>query len=236
MSKINDLISIKQINHSGLELSFREACAILEKNIAPLQLMRQNESGDLFTQVFDSQNGGLKAGIRYHLTSDGGDIHTDAPQYVEQPSKVALFLISRAESGGRSIFVSGKSLYDFLIQKAGFSREEVLSPIPFKQIPSGEIIWGQLFSFHGSHLTVRYLKSYVRAALREISIDSDKLGAIIKLIDSCDEFLENEENYTYIDLSPGDLIIFDNKQLLHGRTSFLNSPSNTRKLVRAWMR
>lgn len=220
-----------KINKYTLESSYTNKQLIdsLKSSLNSYNLMEQDEKSTKF--VFVENKNSESKNIRYHESKEGGDIHTDAPQYREQPSFVLLYCIEQSIDGGESIIVDGYKLYDHLIS-LGYSRKILECEYPFEQRPSGNIIWGKIFSFNHNSLKVRYLRSYINSALKKThSSDLD-----ISLLDDIDAFLNHKANHITFKLEAGDLLWFDNQRFLHGRYAFNDSVQTRRKLLRIWIK
>ena len=163
-------------------------------------------------------------------------MHTDLP-YREQPAGVQLNLaISVSSEGGASTFVDGYSMAEML-------REE------------NERAWELLTSVHFDY---PYLRSKVRLSGGGPLVGLDNAGryAIVRRApdlvgaprvaakDTADlyaavrrwgEIVDDPANQIHVGLRPGELVIFDNHRLLHGRTAFTLQPGERRHLMGCYL-
>ena len=78
------------------------------------------------------------------------------------------------------------------------------------------------------------MREYIETAykIKNIKMPISKIKALNKL----DEYLENKLYQKQLKLKTGDVIIFNNKFLAHGRTKFqINKNSLQRSLLRVWV-
>lgn len=195
------------------------------------RVIAQNGKGDKFVWVEDLGQS-LANGGRYHLSRDGGEIHTDAPQYNERPDFVILYMVKQAEIGGDSILVSACALEKYLLMN-GFTRSELEMSVPFEVRPDGGTNWGSIFTYANSVMSeCRYLYSYIRSGMKLEKVVNDRVE---KLITAINEYLECESHQQILRLKPGEALVLNNKLMLHGRNSFETTKQSARLAARLWL-
>jgi alpha-ketoglutarate-dependent taurine dioxygenase len=221
--------SIQNTNNLS-KLNDNEICQFFSSALQGKELIPQDQLKRKFVFVIDEKEN-LNDGGRYHKSNQGGDIHTDSPQYETQPKFIILYCISQAMQGGESIIVDGHKLYNHLT-RIGFNEKDLEVQVPFEQRPEGKIIWGQIFYKKKDFVKVRYLRSYVDSALLKIKSKNKNLYSILHEIN---HFLDDENNHEVFKLNHGDILIIDNERFLHGRKSFHDS-TQARKMLRIWIK
>lgn len=195
------------------------------------RMIAQNEKGDKFVWVEDLGQH-LANGGRYHLSRDGGEIHTDAPQYNKRPDLIILYMVKQAEVGGDSILVSASALEQYLL-KNGFTRSELEMSVPFEVRPDGRTNWGSIFTYANSVMSeCRYLCSYIRSGMKLEKVVNHRVEELITAIN---EYLECESHQQILRLNPGEALVLDNKLMLHGRKSFETTKQSARLAARLWL-
>lgn len=194
-------------------------------------MIAQNEKGDKFVWVEDLGQR-LVDGGRYHLSRDGGEIHTDAPQYNERPDLIILYMVKQAETGGESILVSACALEKYLLKK-GFTRSDLEISVPFEVRPDGRINWGSIFTYAKTVMSeCRYLCSYIRSGMKSEGVVNDRVEELITTIN---KYLECESHQQILRLKPGEALILNNKLMLHGRRRFETTKQSARLAARLWL-
>jgi Taurine catabolism dioxygenase TauD, TfdA family len=183
--------------------------------------IEQSREGIKIVQVYDrDRTRRMEDGARYHQTRQGGSIHTDNVNRPETWDYLLMACLFPAMIGGESIVVSGLSVYDFLLQRApraldvlaedfwwerrGFSDEFFRTPV--------------LFFDQDGEPRFRYLREYLESAHRRTGdpLSDEQLWAL----DSLESALELSELQFRCKLMPGEILVLDDLQMFHGRTSF----------------
>jgi Taurine catabolism dioxygenase TauD, TfdA family len=183
--------------------------------------IEQSREGTKIVQVYDRDRTlRMEDGARYHQTRQGGSIHTDNVNRPETWDYLVMACLFPAMIGGESIVVSGLTVHDFLRERApraldllaenfwwecrGFSDDFFRAPILF-------------FDDRGEP-QFRYLREYLESAHRRAGepLRDEQLWAL----DALDSALELSELQFRHKLAPGEILVIDDKQVFHGRTSF----------------
>lgn len=194
------------------------------------------------TLLFDVRDKGydVTRGARFSGTTAESSFHTDNAFGQVVPDLVALLCLRPAKKGGESQLISAVTLHNRLL-----SRHPDLLPClyqPFWFDRRGEFLPGEspisrnpIFSWASGELTVRYLHYYIevghqkagrpltRRQLRALEV----LGKLLRLPELRVEFR----------LRPGQVLLTNNRWILHNRTAFEDSvfPRERRHYVRLWL-
>ena len=175
--------------------------------------------------------------LRYHETNSGGSIHSDGPQLSMPPNYVFLACIKESDSGGKSIISNCIKIFNKLKQKDPKTLKILMSKFHFERrgFKFKEKIFSKpIFEFKNNELRFRYLREYIETAykIKKKKMPKNKVIALNKL----DSFLTNKSYQKRFRLNTGDIVIFNNKFLSHGRTKFkINKNSAQRSLMRVWV-
>jgi alpha-ketoglutarate-dependent taurine dioxygenase len=201
------------------------------------RLLPQDSQGALVRQVADR---GLRLGEgrtgRYSDSRDGGNLHTDGPHHPSPvPDCFALFCVQQAESGGELCIVHAGALLErlpdrvieVLQQDFHFDRREADADPPTVTRPVLSL---------GPPMRVCYLREYIQIGHRlpHVPALTDRQ---LDALDALDALLDDPEGQSRIRLKPGQLIVVNNRCLLHGRTAFTDAPDHGQKrlMLRTWI-
>jgi alpha-ketoglutarate-dependent taurine dioxygenase len=198
--------------------------------------MPQNDAGELWVAVRD-EGQRMAAGGRYHKSNEGGELHSDGPQYEAPPRFVGLLCLRTARDGGVSKVVSGHALHNALRSEASDLLPTLYQSFEFHKKPTPETTRAPILSWNadGARLRVRYLGEYVRSghqvAKRPLR-DGERAA-----LDALDALLADEARFVVeLRLEPGDLLLVDNDRILHGRSAFRDAPERPgREMARIWI-
>lgn len=191
----------------------------------------QNYHRDLLTHVEvdadpDNPYDTRLKGRGYRTSTDAG-YHTDTNEIV------GLMCAQRAETGGESVITSAlaihndfvrnrphllESLYEGYWQAIG--QDEVMTPVK-----------APVFGYLDGHVCVyaQFRAMRLAAEKRDEDLPAD-------LAEALDYFLEraaaNEAEFL---LEAGEMLLWNNRTILHGRRRFENSPEHRRLLYRLWL-
>ena len=179
----------------------------------------------------------IKTVLRYHQTNLGGSIHSDGPQLDKPPKYIIMACENNSLSGGDTILVDTKKIYDFLMvknqkllkilekkfffERRGFkykNRNVFLKPI-----------------FKKNNFQFRYLRDYIE---KGFILKNKKMTSQQKLaMNLLDRLLTSNKFSKKLKLKRGELIILNNHVLAHGRSTFKikNNSDVNRKLYRIWL-
>jgi hypothetical protein len=181
----------------------------------------QSREGAKVIQVYDrDRTRRMEDGARYHQTRQGGSLHTDNVNRPQTWDYLMMACVAPAMLGGESIVVSGLTVHDVLQRYApralevlaedfwwecrGFSDDFFRAPVLF-------------FDWRGEP-QFRYLREYLESAHRRQGepLRDEQLWAL----DALDAVLELSELQFRCRLAPGEILVIDDLQMFHGRTSF----------------
>ncbi len=163
-------------------------------------------------------------------------VHTDLP-YREQPAGVQLNLaISVSSEGGASTFVDGYSMAEVL-REEDERAWELLTTVHFEypylrssvRLSGGGPLVGR--DSEGRYGIVRRAPDLVGSP-RVAAEDTEALYAAVR---RWGELVDDPANQIHVALRPGELVIFDNHRLLHGRTAFDLQPGECRHLIGCYL-
>jgi alpha-ketoglutarate-dependent taurine dioxygenase len=181
----------------------------------------QSGAGAKVIQVYDrDRSRRMEDGARYHQTREGGSLHTDNVNRPQTWDYLMMACVAPAMLGGESIVVSGLSVHELLRQHApralkvlaqdfwwecrGFSDDFFRAPV--------------LFFDRRGEARFRYLRDYLESAHRRKGepLQAEQLWAL----DALDAVLELSQLQFRCHLAPGEILVLDDLQMFHGRTSF----------------
>jgi len=208
------------------------AYRLMAQALGPLQ--GQNAAQDLTVAVRDEHQR-MGQGGRYHKSNEGGELHTDAPQYARTPAYVGLHCVRPASVGGTSKLVSAYAVHNALLEASPAALALLYDNYHFHQKPGPRTIQAPIFSQEGGGLSARYLGEYVRSGHQVAARPLDMPHA--EALAALDALLADEERFAaQFDLRAGDVFIFDNRRLFHGRSAFVDEPGQPgRELTRVWI-
>jgi alpha-ketoglutarate-dependent taurine dioxygenase len=206
-------------------------------------LLPQNASGELVREVRDR---GTRIGegrtTRYSDSRLGGNLHTDgaeAPHPV--PEYFALLCARQAEQGGALQLVHVRDVCRRLAD-----RPDLLAALrePFHFDRRGDEAPGEppttrkavLFDDDGEP-GVTYLRKYIEAGHARDDVP-DLTPRQVAALDALDEAIADPGLILEGTMRAGELAIFANRRVLHGRTEFVDheDPALARLLYRTWIR
>ena len=164
---------------------------------------------------------------KYYVNSHFAQpMHTDEGYTTSFPRFVALYCAKSAKSGGDSIVVRLDSLYLQLIQLFG----ESVNLLFKKDAVTVETALGVevkpiLFWLDDGSVGISY-----SATLHKMWCSEE----VFKLFDYITKYAHSRYNQLRIKLKPGQILLFDNSKILHGRSAFTRDDS--RLLYRYWFK
>jgi len=144
-------------------------------------------------------------------------VHTDETYSNKPGAVITLQCDIAAEDGGESVLISGKQMHDAAVSSLRPEQmQELYSPcLCVGRTLPGSDNWEEctfpIFRKVGSHSQVRYRSkdTYVK------QVAGDSAGYSF-----CEDFVETEANRFILALKPGQVLILDNRAILHGRLPF----------------
>lgn len=199
----------------------------------------QNREGTLVREVRDrglsiSQRGRT----RYSDSRFGGDLHTDGAEApLPAPDVFTLFCVRQSLRGGALQCLHVRDVVRAL-------EPEVLETLraPFRFDRRGDQQPGEdpttakpvLFT-QRERPAITYLRSYIEHGHDHPHVPS-LTGAQRTALDALDALIASSTTLLTGKLREGELALFDNLSLLHGRTEFTDEPDHARLLLRTWIR
>lgn len=201
----------------------------------------QNREGTLVREVRDRGTvigEGLRA--RYSDSRFGGSLHTDGAEApLPAPDIFTLFCVRQSVQGGALEFVHVRDLEQELA-----ARPDVLAVLrsPFHFDRRGDQAPGEgpttekpiLFT-QRNRPAITYLRSYIDRGHEHPNVPA-LTEAQVAALDALDEVVDSGKLTRTGKLREGELALFDNLALLHGRTEFQDEPDRARLLLRTWVR
>ncbi len=193
----------------------------------------QDGAGNLLHHVRDTGQTLNTHNVRAYQTNQAINYHNDG-------ADVFLLLCAHsAQHGGRSKLVSSAAAFNEILRRRPDLAQVLQEPFffdargqqqpnmpPYQHIP--------IFNFHTDRLNVLYKREYIDLALRfpEVPPLTDQQTEALDLMDQvCDELaLEFTQQ-------PGDIILANNYDLLHARSSFEDDDTSSAKrhMLRLWI-
>ncbi|QEA38897.1 DUF971 domain-containing protein [Pistricoccus aurantiacus] len=154
-------------------------------------------------------------------TAIGLALHTDLPNWREPPDIQLLYCLENDALGGESIFTDGFAAAEVLRQTAPEAfRLLSETPIDFRfQDEEQDILWrAPILSLDdvGNVLEVR-LNNWIRDSLR---LPLEEMDGWYRAYRTFWRLVQAPERRFELALSPGQMVAFDNRRVLHGRHAF----------------
>lgn len=199
----------------------------------------QNREGSLVREVRDRGTSiGQRGRTRYSDSRFGGDLHTDGAEApLPAPDVFMLFCVRQSAHGGalRCLHVRdiesalapdivGTLRLPFHFDRRG-DQEDGEPPATAKPV---------LFTQRGRP-AITYLRSYIEHGHDHLGVPALTVSQRAAL-DALDTAIVTSTATQTGKLREGELALFDNLSLLHGRTEFRDDPGHARLLFRTWVR
>ena len=179
----------------------------------------------------------IKSVLRYHQTNLGGSIHSDGPQLVNPPKYIIMACENESKSGGETILVDTKKIYEYLKKK----NKKILNTLERKFVferrgfnyKNKNVFLKPIF--RKNNFMFRYLRDYIE---KGFLIKNKKINHNQKIaMNFLDKLLRSKKFVTKFKLKRGQLVILNNHILAHGRSTFKikNNSDVNRKLYRIWL-
>jgi hypothetical protein len=174
----------------------------------------------------------------------GGEAAVKLPLHSDTGDLVGLLCIRPAPSGGSTRLMSARAVHDLLLAEAPHHLAELYRPLPYplpqdvayKGDRSGRWPAMPVFGFAASgELSAWYSRRHVEAAQRQAGSPQPTVGQVLAM-DALEETALRAGVPLDLDLRAGDLLLFNNAQIVHSRTSFVSAASGEgRLLLRLWL-
>jgi hypothetical protein len=193
----------------------------------------QDAAGNLLHDVKDTGKDLATNNIRAYQTNLPINYHNDGAD------AFMLLCCTAAETGGRSRLVSAISVFNEILARRPDLARRLQEPFdfdargqerpdapPYQRVP--------IYNFYEGYLNVLYKREYIDLGQRFPGVPSLTTQQVeaLDLMDSiCDEF-----SLEFV-MEPGDILVANNYDLLHGRSAFQDARANTqgRHMLRLWL-
>ncbi len=200
----------------------------------------QNVAGERLYDVRDTGQS-LSQGARFSVTNYESTFHTDASFDDGVVDYVGLLCVQTAKSGGQSQLVSGYSAAAELALADPAAIEVLTRPFHVDRrggVRPGETPTTQrpVLARRGDEILYRYLRTWIEAGHHKAG--APLTGDQVRALDALDETLARGDLRVEFMLRPGDMLLINNRWILHNRTAFEDHavPALRRHYVRLWMR
>ena len=200
----------------------------------------QNIKNEKLVKILDKGKS-MQSGGRYHQTNRGGSFHTDSPQWIKIPDFIGMYCINPAKKGGESKFVSAYKIHNEMLRKRKEDLVTLYEKFHFDkrgEFDSGEspTVFEPIFKYENNQITCRYLRDYINDGHK--NQNSPLTIKQKQALDHFDEIIHNENNTISYDLKHKDIIFFNNRRVIHGRTDFedFEDIEKKRLMLRTWIK
>jgi hypothetical protein len=177
--------------------------------------------------------------VRTSKTTEGFGFHTDSPSRLAgyTPDALGLLVLATAKSGGASVFVDARKVYDAIAEERPDYLERLCRPFWVDrraELPPGEPPMLPVPVFETEpQFRVRYVRLYIEKG-QELA-GSPLTPTEIEALDYFDEVCARLA--ATMELQLGDMQFLNNVTHLHGRASYEDWPEPERKrhYLRIWV-
>lgn len=207
------------------------------------EMLPQDNEGTQVRVVRDRGTAiGEGARARYSDSRFGGNLHTDGAEApLPAPELFTLLCTRQADVGGalelihlRDIVAALSDQPDVLDTLRAHFHFDRRGDQPEGESPTVRkpVIFEQ-----GGRAAITHLRSYIEKGHAHPPVP-DLSAAQLHALDTLDAVIASDEHPRTGKLRPGELALFDNLSLLHGRTEFQDEPDRSRLLLllRTWIR
>lgn len=177
---------------------------------------------------------------RYSDTREGGDLHTDGMHRPGPiPGYFALYCVRQAAVGGALMLVHVDDLLRELRREPAVVaalREPVHFDTREDRPDRPATVARPILELDGAHPRITYLRAYIDSGHRRPGV-APLSPAQLAALDRLDALLDRKDLHTRRRLRPGQLIVVNNRTIVHGRTAFENErgAGRARLLLRTWI-
>ena len=219
--------------------SEREITDVFEK-LSSLIGNLNERYGKLFT-VEDQGKDYINSKIPVSMTNRETGMHTDSSAHDYFPEIVGLCCIQPAAEGGELMLSNGANYYaDTLLASPDvikvLERNHIRDLVTPAMERSVELLRQNKFPIikkERDEFLVRYMRLWIERGALEAGEILDK--EVEAAMDHFDEYINHPENQLLIKMQKGDMVFFNNKFLLHGRSRYRDVEGSKRKMLRTWM-
>jgi alpha-ketoglutarate-dependent taurine dioxygenase len=204
-------------------------------------VMPQDFAGERIREVRDRGTDIIASrSARYSDTRFGGHLHTDGmhrPGHI--PDVFALYCYRPALVGGESVSVHIDEILDRLRTPSAMVRTlsgefhfDTRDPDPIRP----RTVPRPVIEETEQGLSINYLREYIDSGHRSPGVPPLTPDQK-KALDRMDEILADGTLHRFTRLDAGELMIINNRRIVHGRTDFMDDPGSSarRLLLRTWI-
>jgi hypothetical protein len=201
--------------------------------------VEQNVAGTLLYDVRDYGED-VARGARFSVTRAESGFHTDNSFGDEVVDYVGLLCLAPARSGGVSQLVSGWTVHDELRRRHPDELAVLGQSFHVDRrggVREGEppTAWHPVLRHDGREPTFRYLRYWIEAGHQKAG--QPLTPAQVRALDVLDGVLRDPALQVEFLLESGQILLINNRWLLHSRTAFEDGPGAARRhFVRLWVR
>ncbi|MFJ3928935.1 TauD/TfdA family dioxygenase [Streptomyces sp. NPDC090029] len=192
----------------------------------------QYRTGELIYPVEVSGAPSL-ASSHYSSSNRTGGFHTDGTLLDAAPHVAMLAGLSSADEGGETVLVDAHRLVDTMDERTPELLSVLEAPQPFHSGDSTDdpVMLHPVISRSGPHLEVHYLRRYIEQGH---GIQGQRMDEkLIDALETWDELIAEPAFQQPVLLERGQVLLWDNRRFVHGRTPFTERLSR-RRLRRAY--
>lgn len=201
----------------------------------------QNLLGDRISTVAKVSDPTLqKHSVGISTGNEEASLHTENARPPFPPRLISLLCLSQAPEGGESLLASGHYLYNLLLSHNPDILERLHQDFPFgrhsEAHPDGKLIdVAPIFTWNGDDLAVRYNRYWIELAEQTTGITLDPKGR--EALEVVTDIMNSKDFPLTMLLKPGELVVVNNRTVLHGRKKFRDNEYTTKRrlLLRLWL-
>ena len=154
----------------------------------------------------------------------GLGLHTDNPYREPVPGFQALHTLTAAPDGGDSLFADGFAVAEHLRKTEPEAFATIVrTPVPFWYRTAGVDLYAERPLIELSCTGAVIAVSYNNRAIRPVRLPAAECAAYYQAYRVFAALLRDSRLQMATRLADGDLVVFDNRRILHGRTRFTSA-------------
>ena len=201
--------------------------------------VEQNVQGTILYDVRDTGQD-VRYGARFSVTNSESSFHTDNSFGINIVDYIGLLCVNPSKSGGVNQVVSAYAAHNELLEK----HPDILPVLyaPFHVDRRGGVADGEnatiqfpVLAWDGRELTIRYLRYWIEVGHEKAGVPlNDRQRESLDILDRVLNLPELRAEFT---LEARDILLVNNRWILHNRTAFedFEQPDRKRHLVRLWV-
>lgn len=236
MFAVLDRLDLQRMSADDARAAYWLLCSLMSQPVA------QRYNGEMIFEVLDRKVPVVPgSGVRPTVSNVDMTFHSDSSYHTPQPDYIALLCLGTPASGGVSRVASLYTAHNAMLAQHPDKLERLYQPFwydRYREHAEGEcgIVQYPMLSFDGARLNSRVALPEIAAGyvLKGESIDAEGHAAI----DALKGVFAQNEISTEFSMQRGQIQFVNNRQALHSRTDFVDSPDgqHRRHLVRLWLR